>query len=236
MKNNLDLALQEKRNLTEAESYCLLSEYSIAVPKYKVLFSLEESIEEAKVLGYPVVMKILSPDILHKTEVGGVILNINNEQEMRESYENIMTKVKESKSNVNIQGVLLSKQLPKGIEVIVGMTRNPQFGPTVMFGLGGIFTEVLRDVSFRICPVTRVDVEEMVNEIKGIKVLKGFRNQTGCDLEAIINIIMNVSEIATKYQNIREIDLNPIIVYGKGAIAADAKIILALMVNHSVKF
>jgi len=171
-------------------------------------------------------MKIISPDIIHKTDMGGVKLNINNEQQVRESYQDIMACVKKNKPEANITGVLFYKQLPKGVEVIVGMTRDPQFGPTVMFGLGGIFTEILQDVSFRICPVTRIDVEEMLNETKGIKMLQGYRNQPGHDIDAIIEIIMTISDIAMDHSIIKEIDLNPIMVYEQGAVVVDGKILL----------
>lgn len=226
MKSILEIALEEKRNLTEDESYTFLSEKGISVPEYRVATSLEESLEKAKSLGFPLVMKIISPDIIHKTDIGGVILNIKNEQQVRESYQNIIDRVKKNKPEANIYGVLLYKQLPEGVEVIVGMTRDPQFGPTVMFGLGGIFTEILQDVSFRICPVARIDIEEMLSETKGIKVLKGYRDKPSCDIDAIIDIIIVISNFASNYSSIKEIDLNPIMVYEKGAIVVDAKILL----------
>lgn len=226
MNSMLELAIKEKRNLTEAEAYELLSKHGISVPKYMVTSSLEESLEKAKSLGFPLVMKVISPDIIHKTEIGGVMLNIKNGPQVRESYQKMIDSVEKKRPEAKINGVLLYKQVPSGVEVIVGMTRDLQFGPTVMFGLGGIFTEILQDVSFGICPVTRIDIEEMINETKGIKVLKGYREQPGCDIDAIIDIIMNISNIAMNYSVIREIDLNPIMVYEKGAVAVDAKILL----------
>jgi len=226
VKSVLETALKEKRNLTENESYALLSRYGISVPGYSIASSSEEVAEKSKSLGFPLVMKIISQDIIHKTDVGGVILSINNEQQARESYFNMMDSVKKNEPNANIKGVLLYKQFPKGIEIIVGMTRDAQFGPTVMFGLGGIFTEILKDVSFRICPVTRIDVGEMIHEIKGIKILTGYRNQKKSDIEAITDIIIAISNIAVNYTSIKEIDLNPIIVYEKGVVVVDAKVLL----------
>lgn len=226
MKPILEIALKEKRNLTEDESYFLLSEYGVTVPKYEVASSLEETMEKSKSLGFPLVMKVISPDIIHKTDIRGVVLNIKNEKQARDSYQNMMGNVKKSKPEAKIHGVLLYNQLPEGVEVIIGMTRDAQFGPTVMFGLGGIFTEVLQDVTFRICPVTRIDIKEMIHDIKGIKMLKGYRGQSSCDLNALIDIIMTISEISLNYSIIKTIDLNPIIVYEKGAVVVDAKVLL----------
>lgn len=226
LKSILGTAFKEKRNLTENESYDLLSQYGISVPSYLIASSSEEVLEKSKSLGFPIVMKIISTDIIHKTDVGGVILNINNEQQAIDSYFDMIDSVRKNKPDAHIKGVLLYRQLPKGIEIIVGMTRDAQFGPTVMFGLGGIFTEILEDVSFRICPVTRIDVEEMIHEIKGIKILKGYRNQKGSDIEAIVNIVIAISNIAVNYPSIKEIDFNPIMLYEKGAVAVDAKVLL----------
>lgn len=222
----LELAIKEKRNLTEAEAYELLSKYGIPVPKYSVASTEEEVLKLAKRLGFPLVMKIISLDIIHKTDIGGVILNIMNEQQVRESYKTIIDSVKKNKPEAKINGVLLYKQVPSGVEVIVGMIRDPQFGPTVMFGLGGIFTEILKDVTFRVCPVERTDIEEMLTEIEGIKMLQGYRGQPRRDVNAIIDIIMEISRLALDYPVVKEIDLNPIIVYEKGAVVVDAKILL----------
>ncbi len=226
MDSVLELAIKEKRNLTEEEAYKLLSQYKIPVPEYSVASSEEESVEKAKVLGFPLVMKIISPDIIHKTDIGGVKLNIINEQQVRESYKNIIYNVQKNKPETIIKGVLLYKQVPQGIEVIVGMIRDPQFGPTVMFGLGGIFTEILKDVAFRVCPVERMDIEEMLAETEGIKMLQGYRGQPSYDVNAIIDLIMKISELALDYPVIKEMDLNPIMVYEKGALIVDAKVFL----------
>ncbi len=226
MKSTLEIALEEKRNLTENESYDLLAKHGISVPEYKVASSLEETIIKSKSLGFPLVMKVISPDIMHKTDIGGVTLNIMNEQQIRESYQNMVDRVKKSKPKAKINGVLLYKKLPKGVEVIIGMTRDSQFGPTVMFGLGGIFTEILQDVSFRICPVTRIDIEEMIYEIKGIRILEGYRDHQGCDIDSLVDIVLAISDIAINYSVIKEIDLNPIMAYEKGAVVVDAKIVL----------
>jgi len=222
----LGLAIKEKRNLTEAEAYELLSKYGIPVPKYSVASSEEEALKIAKRLGFPLVMKIVSPDIIHKTDIGGITLNIMDTQQVRESYKDIICNVKENKPEARINGMLLYKQAPKGVEVIVGMIRDPQFGPTVMFGLGGIFIEILKDVAFRVCPIERTDIEEMLTEIQGIKMLQGYRGQPRCDVNAIIDIILQISRLALDHPVIKGIDLNPILVYEKGAIVVDAKVFL----------
>jgi len=222
----LELAIKEKRNLTEAEAYELLSKYGIPVPKYSVASSEEEAVKIAKRLGFPLVIKIVSPDIMHKTDIGGIKMNIINPSQVKESYKNIICNVRKNKPEARINGMLFYKQAPKGVEVIVGMIRDPQFGPTVMFGLGGIFTEILKDVAFRVCPVERTDIEEMLTEIEGIKMLQGYRGQARRDVNAIINIIIRVSKLALDYSVIKGIDLNPIIVYEKGALVVDAKVLL----------
>lgn len=222
----LKLAIREKRNLTEAESYSLLSEYGISVPKYLVAYSEKEAIEAGEKLGFPLVMKIISPDIIHKSNLGGVAMNIINSLQIKKVYKNIISQVREKRPDAKIDGILLYRQAPKGVEVIVGMIRDPQFGPTVMFGLGGIFVEILKDVAFRVCPVERTDIEEMLAEIEGIKMLQGYRGRPRCDVKAIIDIIMEISRLALNYSVITEIDLNPIIVYEKGAVVVDAKVFL----------
>lgn len=222
----LKLAMREKRNLTEAESYSLLSEYGIPVPKYLIAYSEKEAIEAGEKLGFPLVMKIISPDIIHKSNLGGVAMNIINSLQIKKVYKNIISQVREKRPDAKIDGILLYKQAPKGVEVIVGMIRDPQFGPTVMFGLGGIFVEILKDVAFRVCPVERTDIEEMLAEIEGIKMLQGYRGRPRCDVKAIIDIIMEISRLALNYSVITEIDLNPIIVYEKSALVVDAKVFL----------
>jgi acetyl-CoA synthetase (ADP-forming) len=227
----LKLAIREKRNLTEAESYSLLSEYGISVPKYLVAHSEKEATEAGEKLGFPLVMKIISPDIIHKSNLGGVAMNVINSLQIKKVYKNIISQVREKKPDAKIDGILLYKQAPEGVEVIVGMIRDPQFGPTVMFGLGGIFVEILKDVSFRVCPVDRNDIDEMLTETEGTKMLQGYRGQPRRDVNAISKIIMIVSKLALDYSVITEIDLNPIIVYEKGAIVVDAKVFLNKNLN-----
>lgn len=231
MNSILKLAIREKRNLTEAESYSLLSEYGISVPKYLVAHSEKEATEAGEKLGFPLVMKIISPDIIHKSNLGGVAMNVINSLQIKKAYKNIISQVREKKPDAKIDGILLYKQAPEGVEVIVGVIRDPQFGPTVMFGLGGIFVEILKDVSFRVCPVSRNDIDEMLTETEGIKMLQGYRGQPRRDVNAISKIIMRVSKLVLDYSVITEIDLNPIIVYERGAIVVDAKVFLNKNLN-----
>jgi len=224
MNSILKLAIREKRNLTEAEAYELLSKHGIPVPEYSVASTEEELLKVAKRVDFPLVMKIVSPDIMHKTDIGGIKMNITNLPQIKKAYKDIIHNVRQNKPEARINGMLLCKQVSKGVEVIVGMIRDPQFGPTVMFGLGGIFTEILKDIAFRVCPIERTDIEEMLTEIEGIKILQGYRGQPRRDANAIIDIIMGISRLALDYPVVKEIDLNPIIVYEKGAIVVDAKI------------
>ncbi|MDD5014686.1 MAG: acetate--CoA ligase family protein [Atribacterota bacterium] len=226
MDSVLELAIKEKRNLTEAEAYEVLSKYGIPVPKYSVVSTEEEVLQIAKKLGFPLVMKIVSPDIMHKTDIGGIEMNISNLAQIKKAYKNIICSIRKNKPEARIKGVLLYKQAPKGVEVIVGMIRDSQFGPTVMFGLGGIFIEILKDVTFRVCTVERADIEEMLTEIQGIKMLQDYRGQARCDINAIIDIILEISRLALDYPVIKGIDLNPILVYEKGTMVVDAKVFL----------
>ena len=222
----LELAIKEKRNLTEAEAYELLSKHGIPVPKYSVVSSEEEALKVSKRLGFPLVIKVVSPDIMHKTDIGGIKMNITNLAQIKKAYKSIIYHVRKNKPEARINGLLLYKQAPEGVEVIVGMIRDPQFGPTVMFGLGGIFIEILKDVAFRVCPVERTDIEEMLAEIEGIKMLQGYRGRPSYDVNTIIDVIMKISKIAMSFPKIIEIDLNPILVYEKGVIVVDAKIMI----------
>ena len=217
-----------RKILLEPEAKTICRIYGIPVTKFKVAKSEEEAVKFAKEIGFPVVLKIVSPDVIHKSDVGGVYINIKNEEEVREKYRIIINNVKKHIPNARIYGIFVQEMAPEGIEVIVGGLRDPQFGPTIMFGLGGIFVEVLKDVSFRIVPITRMDAEEMIHEIKGYKLLEGYRMGYKADIESIIDILLKVSSMMEELP-IKELDLNPIFVYEKGA-KVGAKVIDARMV------
>nr|MDO8082210.1 acetate--CoA ligase family protein [Candidatus Freyarchaeota archaeon] len=232
MSNNvskiIQKALSENRTLLlEPEAKEVIKAYSIPVTKFKVAKSPEEAVKYAEEIKYPVVMKIVSRDVVHKSDAGGVKVNIKNGEEVKKAYGEIEKNVKKAVGNYKFEGILVQEFAPEGREVIVGMTKDPQFGPALAFGLGGIFVEVLKDVSFRVAPITRYDAEEMIQEIKGYPILKGVRGQKPVDFEAIISILLNVSKLVMEHPEINEMDLNPIITYPDGAKTVDARIILS---------
>ena len=218
-----------RKKLLEHEAMKLLEIYEIPIAKYGIAQNEDEAVKIAKDIGYPVVLKIVSPDISHKTDVGGVIVGVKNESELRESFRKILDNVRLRAPNARIAGILIQEMAKPGfIEVIVGATRDPIFGPVIMFGLGGIFVEVLKDVSFRVAPLMPEDADEMVREIKSYKILEGYRGMPPRDIESIREIIMKTSRIMIEIPQIQDIDLNPIMLYekGKGAIVVDARVII----------
>jgi len=230
MKKSLDVFTQARKEgrsyLLEPEAKMVCMEYGIPVTRFKVAGTPEEAVTFAEGIGYPVVLKIVSPDVIHKFDVGGVVLNLKSRSEVKDAYENILKNVKRHKSNAKILGILVQEMAPTSTEVIVGATKDPQFGPALMFGLGGIFVEVLKDVTFRIAPITESDAREMITEVKAYPILKGYRGQPPADIDAIVNILLNTSKLVMDHQEIKELDLNPIMVYQKGAKTVDARIIL----------
>jgi acyl-CoA synthetase (NDP forming) len=212
--------------LLEPEAKTVCMEYGIPVTKFRVAKNTEEAVRFAEETGYPVVLKIVSPDIIHKFDVGGVILDLKSSKEVKDAYKRMLVNVKKHKSNAKIVGVLMQEMIPPSTEIIVGATKDPQFGPALMFGLGGIFVEVLKDVSFRIAPITRSDAQEMITEVKGYPILRGYRGQPPADINAIVEILLNTSRLVMDHPEIKELDLNPILVYEKGAKTVDARIIL----------
>lgn len=215
-----------RKYLLEPEAKALCQEYGIPVTKFKVATSVEEAVKFAEGIGYPVVLKIVSPEVIHKFDVGGVVLNLKNASEVKDAYDRIIKSVKEHKPEAKIVGILVQEMAPASTEVIVGATKDPQFGPALMFGLGGIFVEVLKDVTFRIAPITESDAREMITEVKAYPILKGFRGQPPADIDAIANILLSTSKLVMEHPEIKELDLNPIIVYEKGAKTVDARVIL----------
>ncbi len=207
--------------LTEHEAKKLLAKYGIPVTKEQLASSADEALAIALHIGALVAMKISSPDIPHKSDVGGVVLNVKREF-VRATYDEIISRAKEAVPDASIEGVLVQQMAPPGHEVIVGLKKDPQFGHALMFGLGGIFVEVYRDVSFRVVPVERKDALLMISEIKGYPVLKGIRGRKPADIDAIADVLIAVSGMAEK-ENIVELDINPLIVSEKGAVAVDAR-------------
>jgi len=219
-------AKKEKRPLLETEAKELLKGYGIPVPDFKLIKSEEEIIGLAKEINFPIVMKIVSPDIIHKTDAGGVKVGVEDEEEARMAYQEIIFKVKKYNKNAEISGVIVYSMVPQGTEIIIGMMKDPHFGPVIMFGLGGIFVEILKDISFRILPIEEIDVREMITEIKGYEILKGARGNPPRDIQAIKEVLMKVSKLTMENPEINEIDLNPIFVFEKGLQVVDARMIL----------
>jgi len=219
-------AKKEKRPLLETEAKELLREYGIPVPDFKLIKSEDEITGLTKEINFPITMKIVSPDIIHKTDAGGVKLNIKDEKEARSAYQEIIFKAKKYNKKARISGVIAYTMVPQGTEIIIGMMKDPHFGPVAMFGLGGIFVEVLKDVSFRIIPLEERDAREMITEIKGYDILKGARGNPPRDIQAIKEVLMKVSKLTTENPEISEIDLNPIFVFEKGLQVVDARMIL----------
>jgi acetyl-CoA synthetase (ADP-forming) len=171
-------------------------------------------------------LKVVSADVIHKSDAGGVILNVKSADEVADDYSKILSNVKISCPKAEISGILVQKMAPSGIEVIVGAVKDPQFGPTVMFGLGGVFVEVMKDVAFRVAPITEVDASEMVSQLKAYPLLNGYRNMPRADISAITDILLNTSKLVMENSDIKELDLNPVIVYERGASTVDARILL----------
>jgi len=226
MHRIIQRAKKEKRSLLETEAKELLKEYGIPVPDFKLIKSEEEIAGLAKEINFPIVMKIVSPDIIHKTDAGGVKLNIKDETEARLAYKEIIFQAKKYKKKARISGVIAYTMVPQGTEIIIGMMKDPHFGPVAMFGLGGIFVEVLKDISFRIIPLDEIDAREMITEIKGYEILKGVRGEGPKDIKAIREVLMKISKLTTENPEINEIDLNPIFVFEKGLQVVDARMIL----------
>lgn len=218
--------LTQPRLLTEVESKELLRQAGVPVIETKLARSKKEAISISKGMGFPVVLKIISLDIVHKSDSGGVRLGLPNATQVGNAYSEIMSSIKRKYPEAIIQGVSVQRMAPPGIEVIVGMSKDPQFGPVLMFGLGGVLVEVLKDVSFRIVPVTRRDAEEMIREIKGYPLLQGYRGQEAVDIPSLEELIVKVSQFIEQNPRIKELDLNPVFAYKDKAIAVDARIIL----------
>jgi len=203
-----------------------LKEYGIPVPDFRLIKSEDEINGLAKEINFPIVMKIVSPDIIRKIDAGGVKLNIKDETEARLAYQEIISKAKKYNKEAQIFGVITYSMIPKATEIIIGMMKDPHFGPVIMFGLGGIFVEILKDISFRILPIEEIDAREMITEIKVYEISKGARGNPPRDIQAIKEVLMKVSKLTTENPEINEIDLNPIFVFEKGLQVVDARMIL----------
>jgi acetyltransferase len=224
----LDVLSKAERSLTESQGKELFSLYEIPCTKEEVATSEEDAVRIAGEIGYPLALKIDSPDILHKTEAGGLKLNITDEKALIEAYNEVLENAKAYDPKAHVNGVLVQEMVVGGTEVIVGVKNDPQFGPTIMFGLGGIFVEILKDVSLRVAPLTKEDAMAMIREIKGYKVLAGARGRAKMDIDAIADVLVKVSRMALALEDqVAELDINPLLVLpeGKGVRVADALVI-----------
>ncbi|AEC51310.1 hypothetical protein PNA2_0393 [Pyrococcus sp. NA2] len=215
--------------MVEYEAKQVLKAYGLPVPEEKLAKTLDEAIEYAKEIGYPIAMKLMSPQILHKSDARVVMLNIKDEEELKKKWEEIHENARKYRPDAEILGVLIAPMLKPGREVIIGVTEDPQFGHAIMFGLGGIFVEILKDVTFRLVPITEKDARKMIREIKAYPILAGARGEKPADIEAIVDMLLKVSKLVDELKDyIKEMDLNPVFVYneGEGAVIVDARIIL----------
>lgn len=221
---------KEKRiRLSESEAYQLLEAYGMKVVDYRVAKDLNNALDAAQQIGYPVVLKIISPDIMHKIDIGGVKINLKDETEFKKAFQEITDNVKIKKADGKIQGFLIQKYFTeKGIEIIVGANAVKGFGSLIMFGLGGTFVELFKDVAFRLAPLTRQDALNMIMETKGYQILKGFRGQSSYDTEAIVDYLLRLSQLLIDFPEIKEMDMNPIKVLedNQGIVIMDAKAII----------
>lgn len=212
--------------LTEFESKKILKQAGISVVETKLAKTQKEAVSLSQKMGFPVALKITSPDVIHKSDLGGVKLSLNNVTEVKKAYDEILKKVKKQYPDALVHGVSVQKMARPGTEVIVGTSKDPQFGSVIMFGLGGVFVELLKDVSFRVIPVERKDAEEMISEIKGYPILKGYRGKDPADISALVEIILKISKLIEENPQIKELELNPIFAYRDRAVAVDARMIL----------
>ena len=212
--------------LNEVESKAVLAEVGVPVTPTKLAQNADQAATLAADLGFPVALKIVAEAVTHKSDVGGVELNLVDAAGVRMAYERITTAVTAAVPGAEVQGISVQPMAKAGTEVIMGLTRDPQFGPVLMFGLGGVLVEVLKDVAFRVVPLEPRDAAKMVREIKGFPVLDGYRGAPPADLAALEEILMTLSAFAEAHPEIAELDLNPVFAYDDGAVAVDARIVL----------
>jgi acetyltransferase len=213
------------RQLPLYEAFSRIADQGIPCTDFALTDNPDEAVKVAQKQGFPVVLKISSPDILHKSDVGGVRLNLDSTEAVEKAFDELLSTVKRSSPQAHVDGILVSKMAPPGLEVIVGMNRDPQFGPAILFGLGGIMVEIFQDVSLRLLPLSRNDALAMIREIKGHKLISGFRGQPPVDEQALADCLLSVAQMAEANPEIMEIDLNPVLAYPDGIVVVDVRII-----------
>ena len=211
----------------EAKAICM--EYNIPITKFNVAKSEADAAIFAGEIGFPVVLKIVSPDIIHKSDAGGVLVNLKTAEEVKAGYRKILENAKKYKADAAIVGVLVQEMAPQSTEVIIGAVKDPQFGQTLMFGLGGIFVEVFEEVALRVAPITPKDAKEMIGQLRGAPILMGTRGHKRSDIEAVAEALLRLSRLLSDFPEIQEIDINPLRVFHEkdGCCALDARVHLA---------
>lgn len=213
-------------NLPQDDALRILSTYGLPVIKTETASSKAEAVEAAKRIGYPVAMKIISPDVVHKIDVGAVKLDLNSDQDVSEAFDEILKNVNSRVPRARIEGVILQEYITGGTETIIGIHRDPKFGPLLMFGLGGIYVEAYRDVSFRLAPIRELSADNMISQIRGSKILQGFRGQPPADTKTIAECIERLSQLSIELPDVLELDVNPLVAFTNGCKALDARIIV----------
>lgn len=204
----------------------ILTSYNIPIPPAYVAKETDKAIKFARKIGFPVVLKIVSPQIIHKSDAGGVITNINEEEKVKEAFNKIIKNAKKYNPQAEIEGIYIQKMVPPAREVIIGAIKDKQFGQVVMFGLGGIFVEVLKDVVFRVAPIDKEESREMIKEVKALPILKGVRGEKPIDFDFLSEVVTSISRLVIDFPQIKELDINPVCVYPDKLYAVDARIIL----------
>ena len=214
--------------LGEIESKKLLIEAGIPVVETRLSRTKDEAIEISREIGFPVALKVISPEVIHKSDVGGVKTRLTDTSQVSNAFDEIYSSLEKNVPGARIEGISVQRMAHPGVEIIIGMNEDAQFGPVIMFGLGGVLVEALRDVSFRVIPITTWDASEMIHEIRGFSLLKGFRGQEPVDIKLLAKLLTMVSKLVEKNPQIKELDINPLIISGREAVAVDARILVEL--------
>ncbi len=212
--------------LVESEARAIAEAVGLALPKTELARNSDQAVAIAQQIGYPVVFKIASPDILHKSDIGGVKVGIANDGDARDAFDLVTYRAQRFMPDAQVWGVTVQQMVPPGKEVIIGMSRDPQFGPLLAFGMGGIYVEVLKDITFRIAPITRYEASEMIGEIRGAPLLRGVRGESPSDLDAVCDALLRISQLVTEFPEIVEMDINPLVVHPRGAVAIDVRMVI----------
>lgn len=227
LEDILGKAIAERRHPTLYEALRFIEAYGLSVARYRLARSADEAVEAAEELGYPVVLKVSSPDVIHKTEVGGVVVGLKGPKDVRRAYDSIVSALKGRVPGARLEGIVVQEMVEGGYEVIVGGLDDPQFGPVVAVGLGGVYVEVFKDVVFELAPISPREALRSIKMLKAARILEGYRGKPPADLYALAEFVSKVSQLIWDYRGrIKELDLNPTFAMAKGVVAADARVIL----------